>query len=166
MEHAAGAVAWLVAKLHVAFPHGGDKGDSRSVARVVDRVPVSRCICALGRTDHLVLQSHPHHNHHNHHKQSHARVIFCVTFLVSMASGQTMSDAQRRKERRLRLWWRHEQQSIAMAWQLRRTTARSSAALHGARSLPPGPRRRWSPNRTTLPGTGDSTSGRAAGTSV
>ena len=32
-----------------------------------------------------------------------------------MASGQPMSAAQRRKGRRLRSWWRHEQQSIAMA---------------------------------------------------
>ena len=30
-------------------------------------------------------------------------------------SGQPMSATQRRKQRRLRSWWRHEQQSIAAA---------------------------------------------------
>ena len=60
---------------------------------------------------------------------------------VSMASGQPMSATQRRKERRLRSWWRHEQQSIAMPWQLRRTTACSRKALFEARGQPPGLRR-------------------------
>ena len=71
---------------------------------------------------------------------------------VSMASGQPMSAAQRRKERRLRSWWLHEQQSIAMPWQLRRTTACSRKALCRARGQPPGLRRQTESPPEARPG--------------
>ena len=64
---------------------------------------------------------------------------------VWMASGQPMSAAQRRR-------WRHEQQSIAMPWQLRRTTACSRKALYGARGQPPGPRRQTESPPEARPG--------------
>ena len=69
-----------------------------------------------------------------------------------MASGQPSGAAQRRRQRRLRSWWRHEQQSIAAA--LATVMHHSSSKVHtanghGARSLPPRPRRRWSTSRTT-----------------
>ena len=62
-----------------------------------------------------------------------------VTCLVLLATGQPMSAAQRRKERRLRSWWRHERSSrSSLAWQLRRTTAREDV---GSAGQPPGPGR-------------------------
>ena len=50
----------------------------------------------------------PHHHHH----------LFCLEQLaMSMAGGEVCGDcaARRRRERRLRLWLRHERQSVAMA---------------------------------------------------
>ena len=86
--HAAGAVAWLIAKVKVALPRGGDEGDSRSLARVVGsfwgpahrcRAGVSchkagsiiRCSSSCATTESHVDAYRPHHCHHYHHHCHH-----------------------------------------------------------------------------------------------
>ena len=78
-----------------------------------DMAPVIMCRTFGGMDRHVINTHRQNQNHHSHLTQ--AFPLFCVTYFVSMASGQPVSAAQRRKQRRLRSWWRHEQQSIAAA---------------------------------------------------
>ena len=55
------------------------------------------------------------HDTTNNNKQQHRPSIPRVALFTMDTSGQPSSVAQRRKQRRLRSWWRHEQQSIASA---------------------------------------------------
>ena len=75
-----------------------------------------------------VLNNHNNHNNnHNHHNykqpqqpdSTSVRVSFCVTVrscpVVDMVLHGDHGSTWRRRQRRLRSWWRHEQQSVAMA---------------------------------------------------
>ena len=70
-----------------------------------------------GPNHHHHNHNHNHHHHHNHHQ---AQTGLCDRFCCASPrmdefSGQPMSAAQRRRQRRLRSMLRHEQQSIRMA---------------------------------------------------
>ena len=68
---------------------------------------------AVGRR---AVQTNNNHNNHNNQTSIPSVPISFVFALVTMdPTGQPLSAAQRRKQRRLRSWWRHEQQSIAAA---------------------------------------------------
>ena len=69
--------------------------------------PNSVHLCS-GMDRRIAVTSRPHHNHHNHQ----LFLPFCGDSVMD-ASGQPTGAAQRRRQRRLRSWWRHEQQSFA-----------------------------------------------------
>ena len=64
-----------------------------------------------------MCQCHFQNNNNNNNKASIPRVpfFFVAPFTMDPSWQPVMSAAQRRKQRRLRSWWRHEQQSIAAA---------------------------------------------------
>ena len=89
----------------------------------------------------------PYHRQNHHHHQAQTGLcdrFCCASPRMDESSGQPMSAAQRRRQRRLRSMLRHEQQSIRMA----RTRCTLSTALHGARPQPPGPERERSTSST------------------
>ena len=64
-------------------------------------------------TSSLTIVRNNHHNHNNQASIPKRAHIFCASPVTMDLSGQPTGAAQRRKQRRLRSWWRHEQQSIA-----------------------------------------------------
>ena len=61
-------------------------------------------------TRHSRVTPRPHHNHHNHHNHHKASLAARAPPLVSSGGS-----AVRRRERRLRSFWRHEQMAVQMA---------------------------------------------------
>ena len=82
-----------------------------------------RCTLLARMDRHARNASRPHHHHHHHHHQAVclkcALVLSCGACTMDL-NGRPMADratgaARRRRERRLRSWWRHERMSIACA---------------------------------------------------
>ena len=78
----------------------------------------------------VTRQNHNHHNPHNHHNHNHnhnhnnqaqtgvryrffPRVTFRQSSAVSIMAGRDTGAAKRRRDRRLRMHWRHEQLNAA-----------------------------------------------------
>ena len=87
-------------------------------------------------------------NENNQNNNNNNRLVtgFCARVAFFMAESCERPNggvARRRRERRMRSWFRHEQQSIRMALAAELTTPTTrctpSTALHGARTQPPGP---------------------------